>query len=938
MSNGQCRLRRSAELAAGLLCVLLGAVGLRAQTSTFPHPPAGPLNLSQTTSTTSSFPELVIDAKGDFNVAWVDSAGTAQGTVFFSRSTAADGGQNFTKVKVATNGAAAFQPQVVVDSSGNNVYVAWAAASTAIPGSFDIFVSHSTNGGGAFPAKPARASLTPMPLVHGPRMAVDSSGLITVVWGRDETDISQSTDGGATFSPPIKLSTPPQNSGGPRVAVDSKGTIYVVWADELHKNDAGSYCLEKDTKNTAVFNNTLGGNVYFNQTAKATTPSARATRNLSNAEWKGLNPKWPMGFFGCSYDNVMLIMDSSDNLHLVWSDDLPDEDILVSAYPVFDSTGAAKFEFPRNLAQSAAASPHAVIDQNKILHVVWSGGPGAPSRGGIFYTHSTDNTPPFGLTFVSQSVVASTAAPTSVPQPEFPQIAIDPSGAINVVWQQAHATGPTTFDSTTFDVSFARSFDQGATFPSRTTVSASPSLQCLNNPSKTPTDIPPPPYTICGSVQMGVDASSNAEIVWVDNAPGKTNSDILFSRGTVSPPPPPPGDFSVTLAIPSQTAPSGGTASYTVNVAAANGFNQPVNLSCSAPAGVTCLFNTATVTPSGTAPVSSTVTVSIPVTLPPQAQPYKVTITGTSDTLHHLVVADLIITAAPDFSITLAPSSQTALQGGSGTYTVNVGSSNNFNSSVTLTCSGVPAGATCTINPPAVTAPNSATVTLAASGTVAPNPYSFTIAGTSGSTTHAQQAQIIVGTLNATISPATSATINVGGSTNFTVSLSSTNGASGPVSLGCAGVAAGLRCTLSPAQVTPPASGSVTTTLTVAVDVKPAGSSVHNGSPDLREITGPYYSAAWSLVLAVLLLMTAAMGMVFRSEDAGPALTTRRLAMLALVLVLAAGLVSCGGTARSSGGGGGGVGGSNPVTTQFALQGQSGTAMLNLSTMSITVP
>jgi hypothetical protein len=146
-------------------------------------------------------------------------------------------------------------------------------------------------------------------------------------------------------------------------------------------------------------------------------------------------------------------------------------------------------------------------------------------------------------------------------------------------------------------------------------------------------------------------------------------------------------------------------------------------------------------------------------------------------------------------------------------------------------------------------------------------------------------------------------------------------------------VAAGLRCTLSPAQVTPPASGSVTATLTVAVDVKPAGSSVYNGSPDLREITGPYYSTVWSLAFAVLLLMTAAMGTVFRREDAGPALTARGLAMLALVLVLAAGLVSCGGTARS-----GGVGGSNPVTTQFALQGQSGTAMLNLSTMSITVP
>ena len=126
--------------------------------------------------------------------------------------------------------------------------------------------------------------------------------------------------------------------------------------------------------------------------------------------------------------------------------------------------------------------------------------------------------------------------------------------------------------------------------------------------------------------------------------------------------------------------------------------------------------------------------------------------------------------------------------------------------------------------------------------------------------------------------------------------------------------------------------------LAVAVEVKPAGSPIHIGSPDLRDITAPYYFAAWSLALAVLLLMTEVL-MIYRREDAGPALTARGLAMLVLVLVLAVGLISCGSPASStSSGNGGGGGGSNSVTTQFTLQGRSGTATLNLSTMSITVP
>ena len=61
--------------------------------------------------------------------------------------------------------------------------------------------------------------------------------------------------------------------------------------------------------------------------------------------------------------------------------------------------------------------------------------------------------------------------------------------------------------------------------------------------------------------------------------------------------------------------------------------------------------------------------------------------------------------------------------------------------------------------------------------------------------------------------------------------------------------------------------------------------------------------------------------------------------MFVPVLVLVVGLVSCGSPASTTGSDNSGVGGgSNAVTTRFTLQGRSGAATPNLSTVSITAP
>jgi hypothetical protein len=74
----------------------------------------------------------------------------------------------------------------------------------------------------------------------GPAVAVSPSGVIQIVWTGDETQktvwTARSTDGGATFSTPVRVNDavpyPPSYSVfQPDIAVGPNGTVYVVWFD-----------------------------------------------------------------------------------------------------------------------------------------------------------------------------------------------------------------------------------------------------------------------------------------------------------------------------------------------------------------------------------------------------------------------------------------------------------------------------------------------------------------------------------------------------------------------------------------------------------------------------------------------------------------------------------------------------------------------------------
>jgi hypothetical protein len=98
-------------------------------------------------------------------------------------------------------------------------------------------------------------------------------------------------------------------------------------------------------------------------------------------------------------------------------------------------------------------------------------------------------------------------------------------------------------------------------------------------------------------------------------------------------------------------------------------------------------------------------------------------------------------TPAADFSLSIAPPSVTlGKNGGTANYTVTITPSGGFNSAVTLSISGLPAGATGSFNPNPATSTSALTVTVPAS--VKKGTYTFTVTGTSGSLTHTATAKL----------------------------------------------------------------------------------------------------------------------------------------------------------------------------------------------------
>jgi|HubBroStandDraft_6_1064221.scaffolds.fasta_scaffold15390_2 hypothetical protein len=232
-----------------------------------------------------------------------------------------------------------------------------------------------------------------------------------------------------------------------------------------------------------------------------------------------------------------------------------------------------------------------------------------------------------------------------------------------------------------------------------------------------------------------------------------------------------------------------------IGIAGANSsdFNQNNNCGISLPAGGSCIVNT-TFTPSAEGTRIARLSVNDTATGSPQV----VALAGTG--------ADFGISAMAFSPGTIAP-------GDSATTTVTVTSLNGFSSAVTLLCSGLVSGVSCSFNPSSVTPANdgSATSTLKVdtSGSVPSNAYSIGIVGTSGTNLHGtSQTLTVQGSPDFQLSatPLSPGTVTAGASASSMVTVTPLSGFSGMVDLSCSvspSVTSAPTCTVpSSVQVT----------------------------------------------------------------------------------------------------------------------------------------
>ncbi|GAA4524223.1 hypothetical protein GCM10023192_03000 [Amycolatopsis samaneae] len=194
----------------------------------------------------------------------------------------------------------------------------------------------------------------------------------------------------------------------------------------------------------------------------------------------------------------------------------------------------------------------------------------------------------------------------------------------------------------------------------------------------------------------------------------------------------PTDDFSLTLNPASGQVEPGGKAVATVATTTTSGKAQTVSLSASGqPDGVNVQFNPASVT-SGQ---SATMTVAATASVAPGT--YSITVKGAGSTTHSATYSLTVGGKPPanDFSVSLDPAAATVKPGDPATSTVGTKTTAGQSQTVTLSASGLPAGATAAFDPASVTSGASAKLTITTSASTPPGTYPITVTG-AGAVSH----------------------------------------------------------------------------------------------------------------------------------------------------------------------------------------------------------
>jgi len=247
-----------------------------------------------------------------------------------------------------TSGDSSF-PAVAVDSS-DAIHVVW---HDLTPGDMAIYYKRSEDGGTTWSSS---QRITWSSGNSGfPALAIDSGDILHVVWSESTTEYSEiyykgSSDGGSTWTSARRITWTSGNSSFPAVGIDSNDDLHVIWCDQTPGPSDIYYKRSSD-----------GGSTW--------TTSRRIT--------------WTSG----SSEKSALAVDSSDALHVVWSDyQVGNPEI----YYMRSTDGGLTWSVARRMTWTSGNSsrPAIAVDSSDTLHVVWNDW--TPTSTEIYYRNSLD--------------------------------------------------------------------------------------------------------------------------------------------------------------------------------------------------------------------------------------------------------------------------------------------------------------------------------------------------------------------------------------------------------------------------------------------------------------------------------------------------------------------------------------------------------------------
>jgi subtilase family serine protease len=180
------------------------------------------------------------------------------------------------------------------------------------------------------------------------------------------------------------------------------------------------------------------------------------------------------------------------------------------------------------------------------------------------------------------------------------------------------------------------------------------------------------------------------------------------------------------------------------------------------------------------------------------------------------LITALTAPATPDFALSASPSSVTIVLGNSGTSTITNSVAGGFNSAVTLTASGQPAGVTVSFSPASITGAGSSSMSITVASTTTAGTYPITVTGTAGTKVHTTTVTLTVTTASSGFSISaspTAITVARNSSGHVTVSTGVTGGFNSAISLSASGQGSRVTTSFSPTSIT--GAGSSTLTITV---------------------------------------------------------------------------------------------------------------------------